>query len=486
MQQLNNVVNGFLKEEDIYKRSNEGKVGYSLPACDVPKKKPSKFIRSVSANLPSVSEVDVVRHFTRLSNYNYGVDTGFYPLGSCTMKYNPKFNEKIANMQEFNSLNPYQPIQTIQSALYVVKSVEKYLAEISGFDYVTMQPAAGAHGEFTGISLIRAYLKDKGNPRKIILIPDSAHGTNPASSALRGYQVKTVKSNEQGILDPSVIEKEMNEDVAAIMITNPNTLGLFEENIKKIADIVHEKGGLLYCDGANFNAIMGYTRPGDFGVDVLQFNLHKTFSTPHGGGGPGSGPVGIKKELEPYMPIPIINCNENGFYDLNYNHPKSIGKIKGFLGQFNVILKAFVYFHTMGAEGLKKVSETAVLNANYIRKRLDGIYNIPFNKLCMHECVLSDKKQHERGVTTLDIAKKLIDYGFHPPTVYFPLIVEGAIMIEPTETEGLKELDEFINTMIKINEDVLNEPDKLHAAPIRTYIGRPDEVKAVKEQKLKI
>jgi glycine dehydrogenase subunit 2 len=490
---LNNNIAGaqglIFNEPLIFEQGGEGRIGYSLPDCDVPEKDinsilPKDMVREEISGFPSLSEVDVVRHFTRLSQWNYAADSGFYPLGSCTMKYNPKINEDMARLSGFSNIHPYQSEELSQGALQMMYELAEYLSEIGGMDMVSLQPAAGAHGELTGMMVIKAYLNSKGEKRHKALIPDSAHGTNPASSSLCGYKVAEIKSNGRGLLDPDAVDKAMDEDVAALMITNPNTLGLFEENILEITEIVHRKGGLVYCDGANLNALMGIARPGDMGVDVLHFNLHKTFSTPHGGGGPGAGPIGVKKGLAPFLPVPVIEKGQ-GIYKLNYNLPHSIGRVKAFYGNFGALVRAYTYIRSMGAEGLKKASETAVLNANYIMSRLKGHYHLPYDRWCMHECVFSDKLQNKNGITTLDIAKALMDYGFHPPTIYFPLIVKGAIMIEPTETEGKDTLDGFIEAMKDIAVRAEREPDSIKKSPLKPKVGRLNETKAAREPDLR-
>jgi len=471
-----------LKEPLIFERSARGRKGYSLPRLDVERAKaekiwPRKLLRKDLEGLPEVSEVETVRHFTRLSQWNYGVDSGFYPLGSCTMKYNPKVNEDLARLPGFAGAHPYQPEEISQGALQLMDDLERFLCEISGMDRATLQPSAGAQGELTGMLMIRAYLSDRGDPRRKVLVPDTAHGTNPASSGLCGYQVVQVKSNERGVLSPQAVEEKMDEDVAALMVTNPNTLGLFEENICQIAEIVHGKGGQVYCDGANLNALLGLTRLGDMGVDVLHFNLHKTFSTPHGGGGPGAGPVGVKGHLGDYLPVPIIT-RKGELFQFDYDRPKTIGKVRSFFGNFAVLVRAYAYILSLGAAGLKRASLVALLNANYIRKKLKDHYHLPYDLPCMHECVFSDRLQGKYGITALDIAKRLMDYGFHPPTIYFPLVVHGALMIEPTESEPKETLDQFIEAMVRIAGEAETEPGLLRDAPHKTKVSRLDEVLA--------
>ena len=471
-----------LKEPLIFERSTRGRKGYSLPPLDVEKADaeriwPRKWIRKDLEGLPEVSEVEIVRHFTRLSQWNYGVDSGFYPLGSCTMKYNPKVNEDLARLPGFAGAHPYQPEEIAQGALALMDDLERFLCEISGMDRATLQPSAGAQGELTGMLMVRAYLSDRGGPRRKVLVPDTAHGTNPASSGLCGYQVVQVKSNERGVLSAQAVEEKMDEDVAALMVTNPNTLGLFEENICQIAEIVHGKGGQVYCDGANLNALLGLTRLGDMGVDVLHFNLHKTFSTPHGGGGPGAGPVGVKGHLADYLPVPIIS-RKGELFQFDYDRPKSIGKVRSFFGNFGVLVRAYAYILSLGAAGLKRASLVALLNANYIRSKLKDHYHLPYDFPCMHECVFSDRLQGRYGITALDIAKRLMDYGFHPPTIYFPLVVHGALMIEPTESEPKETLDQFIEAMVRIAREAETEPGLLRDAPHKTKVSRLDEVLA--------
>ena len=475
-----------MNEPLIFESSSEGKRAVETPTSDVGDVRPEEFIaaellRTDIAGFPEGSEVDVVRHFVRLSQWNYGVDTGFYPLGSCTMKYNPKVNEDIARLPGFARLHPYQPEELSQGALQLMYEMEEYLAEISGMDAVTLQPVAGAQGELCGMLMISAYFVSKGRPRRKVIIPDTAHGTNPASVTLAGLTAVPVKSGSEGILTPDAVKGVMDEDTAGIMITNPNTLGLFERHIKEIADIVHEKGGFVYCDGANMNALLGVAKLGDMGVDVVHMNLHKTFSTPHGGGGPGSGPVGVKKELEPYLPVPrVIKKDET--YSLDYNCPDSVGRLRAFYGNFGVLVRAYAYIRAMGSEGLKKVAQMAVLNANYVKENLKSHYHLPFDQPCMHECVFSDKLQFEKGFSTMDIAKRLMDYGFHPPTTYFPLVVHDAIMIEPTETEDKGTLDSFIDAMKRIAEE---DTELVKGAPYNTKTKRLDEAKAARNPVLR-
>lgn len=473
----------------LFEQGSKGRRGCALPECDVPELKPERLLprrllRHDIPGFPELAEVEVVRHFTRLSQRNYGVDLGFYPLGSCTMKYNPKINEEVWQLPGFSCVHPYQPESLIQGALELMYELEQFLAEVSGMDRVSLQPAAGAQGETLGMMLIRAYLESQGNPRKRVLVPDSAHGTNPASSALCGYQVLQIKSGPNGRLDPKVIADAMDEDVAAIMVTNPNTLGLFEDQIAEIAKIVHTKGGQVYCDGANLNAIIGISRPGDTGIDVLHFNLHKTFAVPHGGGGPGAGPVGLKAHLAPFMPVPVIEKKGKRF-TLNDNLPSSIGKVRAFYGNFAALVRAYAYIRSLGPAGLRRVAEVAVINANYIMSRLKDHYHLPYDKFCKHECVFSDARQLPHGVQTLDIAKRLMDYGFHPPTIYFPLIVRGAMMIEPTETESKETLDQFIAAMKRIAEEAACDPELVRSAPHTTKSLRLDEVKAARQPNLR-
>jgi glycine dehydrogenase subunit 2 len=473
----------------IFEQGGEGRKGYSLPGWDVEEVEaanliPSHLLREDLEGFPQLSEVDVVRHFTRLSQWNYGVDSGIYPLGSCTMKYNPKLNEEIAKMRGFSGIHPYAPGALSQGILKLMYELRSFLAEITGMDDVTLQPAAGAHGELTGMMMIKACLEARGEKRDKVLVPDTAHGTNCATSSIAGYQAIEIRSNERGVIPLEKVVDLMDEAVAAIMVTNPNTLGLFEEHLAKIAEIVHSKKGFVYCDGANLNALMGIVKLGNLEVDVVHINLHKTFSTPHGGGGPGAGPVAVKKELAPYLPVPLIEKNGETYF-LNYDRPDSIGKIRAFYGNFGVLVRAYAYILTMGAEGLKKVSQMAVLNANYLMKRLKDYYYLPYDRTCMHECVFTDRFQEKRHVSTLDIAKRLIDYGFYPPTIYFPLVVKGALMIEPTETESKESVDRFIEAMIQIAKEAEENPDLVRQAPQRVKVRRLDEVLAARKPKLK-
>ncbi|MFN7997889.1 MAG: aminomethyl-transferring glycine dehydrogenase subunit GcvPB [Bryobacteraceae bacterium] len=476
-------------EELLFERSSPGKKAYQLPELDVPRVDPraalgAQNVRAEIKDFPEVSEVEAIRHFTRLSTWNYAIDYGMYPLGSCTMKYNPRVNEQVARTEGLAWAHPYQPESLSQGAMEVMAHLEAALLEITGMDAVTLQPAAGAQGELTGILLIRALLQNRGNPRKKILIPDSAHGTNPATAAIAGYVVENIRSDAEGLLDLGALEKLVDNDVAGLMITNPNTLGVFESRIMEAADLLHKKGALLYMDGANMNALVGVARPGDFGVDVMHLNLHKTFSTPHGGGGPGGGPVAVKKELEPFLPIPRLK-REGDHWAFNYDVPQSIGKVRAFYGNFGVLVRALAYILAHGGNGLRNATLDAVLNANYIRKRLEPFSELPYPLPNMHEVVFSDDRQAKRGVRTGDIAKRLIDYGFHPYTVSFPLIVRGAMMIEPTETEGKLELDLFIDALTSIAEEVEREPDTVKSAPHRTRTSRVDEVKAARRPILK-
>jgi glycine dehydrogenase subunit 2 len=473
----------------IFEKSSAGKAAWKLPPLDVPEVDSRKLLgnceRKDLGNMPEVSEIEIIRHFTRLSTWNYAIDLGMYPLGSCTMKYNPRVNEVVTRMEGLANAHPYQPEKISQGALRIMKTLSECLIEITGMDAITLQPAAGAQGELTGLLLVRAYLQSKGNPRKKILIPDSAHGTNPATAATVGYAVENLKSNSAGMVEVAALTAQMNEDVAALMLTNPNTLGVFEQEIHKIADILHSKGGLVYMDGANMNALVGKVRPGDFGVDVMHLNLHKTFSTPHGGGGPGSGPVAIKNILEPFLPKPVIVSKPDGTLGFEYDRPQSVGRVRAFYGNFGMFTRALSYILANGPDGLRQTTEDAVLNANYIRKGLEGAYDLPYKTSSMHEVVFSDKIQARKNVRTMDIAKRLIDYGFHPYTTAFPLIVPGALMIEPTESEPKEELDLFIEAMKSIAEEVEEDPKIVLNAPHSTRVSRLDEVAAARKPVLR-
>ena len=475
-----------LDERLVFEEGSSGRRGFDVPEPDVPGVDPDSLLpaelrRDGIEGMPELSEMDVIRHFTRLSTWNYHIDLGLYPLGSCTMKYNPRINERMARLAGFAQAHPYMPVELAQGALEVGKSLERCLAEISGMDAVSLQPAAGAQGELTGLLMIRAYHEAQGNPRRKILVPDSAHGTNPASVTISGYEVQNVASNPAGTVDLAHLREIVDDQVAGIMITNPNTLGIFESEISDIAELMHSHGALVYMDGANLNAMMGITRPGDFGIDVLHINLHKTFTTPHGGGGPGSGPVAVRSSLEPFLPYPTVGQADDGSYYLDYERPQSVGKVKAFLGQFGMHVRALCYIRANGPEGLREVSEVAVLNANYIREKLTDAYALPYDGASLHEVVFSDRIQARKGVHVGDIGKRLMDYGFHPPTVSFPLIVSGAIMIEPTETESKQELDVFIDAMLAIAREAEQDPDLVKNAPHTTRIGRIDEAAAARK-----
>jgi glycine dehydrogenase subunit 2 len=522
----------------VFEKSSPGKRAYKLPPLDVPAVDAAKLLgdahRKVAGLLPELSEIEIIRHFTRLSTWNYAIDLGMYPLGSCTMKYNPRVNEFVSRIEGLAEAHPYRPESLSQGALEILELLQRCLIEITGMDTITLQPAAGAHGEFTGILLIRAWHESQGNARKKILIPDSAHGTNPATAAICGYAVENLKSNADGGIDLVALAAQVDEDTAALMLTNPSTLGVFENEIHKIADILHAKGALLYMDGANMNALVGKVRPGDFGVDVMHLNLHKTFSTPHGGGGPGSGPVACKKFLEPFLPVPVLvrsdapaeaaadweTADEDPdartkalfrapFFDpetgervgdddpkplpapqtgplhWEYDRPKSVGRVRAFYGNTGMFIRALAYILANGPDGLRQTTEDAVLNANYIRKKLEDLYELPYKTPSMHEVVFSDKRQAAKGVKTGDIAKRLIDYGFHPYTVSFPLIVHGALMIEPTESESLEELDLFIDAMRSIAKEVEETPEVVKTAPHSTRVSRLDEVQAARKPVLR-
>ena len=474
----------------VFEMSREGRKGYSLPKFDVPDVSvleliPAEFLRQENPELPELAELDIMRHYTALSNRNHGVDSGFYPLGSCTMKYNPKVNENICRINGFAHLHPYQPEESTQGALELLFNLQESLKEITGMDEVTLQPAAGAHGEWTGLMLIRAYHESRGDIKRTkVLVPDSAHGTNPASATIAGYETVTIKSLENGLVDIEDLKAHVGDDTAALMLTNPNTLGLFEENILVMAKIVHEAGGKLYYDGANLNAVMSKARPGDMGFDVVHLNLHKTFTGPHGGGGPGSGPVGCKADLIPYLPRPVI-VKDGETYKLDFDRPESIGRVKQYYGNFGINVRAYAYIRSMGPDGLKAVTEYAVLNANYMMRRLQEHFDLPFDRHCKHEFVLSGRRQKKLGVRTLDIAKRLLDFGYHPPTIYFPLIVEEGIMIEPTETESKETLDGFCDIMIQIATEVIENPSIVQNAPHTTIVKRLDETLAARKPVLR-
>ena len=482
----------------VFEKSSPGKRAYKLPPLDVPEVDAKALLgeahRKQSAGLPELSEIEIIRHFTRLSTWNYAIDLGMYPLGSCTMKYNPRVNEFVARIEGLADAHPYRPESLAQGILEIIELLQHCLIEITGMDAITLQPAAGAHGEFTGILLVRAWHESKGNARRKIIIPDSAHGTNPATAAICGYQVENLKSNADGGIDLEALARQVDEDTAALMLTNPSTLGVFENEIHKIADILHAKGALLYMDGANMNALVGKVRPGDFGVDVMHLNLHKTFSTPHGGGGPGSGPVACKKFLEPFLPTPVLvrkagneGTREQGTGTLHweFNRPQSVGRVRAFYGNTGMFIRALAYILANGPDGLRQTTEDAVLNANYIRKKLEDLYELPYKTPSMHEVVFSDKRQASKGVKTGDIAKRLIDYGFHPYTVSFPLIVHGALMIEPTESESLEELNLFIEAMRSIAHEVEQTPELVKSAPHSTRVSRLDEVQAARKPVLR-
>ncbi len=531
----NKAINNTKSEPLIIEYSSPGRTGYSLPKINLPNKDtelskllPQNYLREEELELPEVSEVDVVRHYTLLSQKNYGVDSGIYPLGSCTMKYNPKINEDIARLDKLSNLHPYQDEELVQGSLEILYKLKQNLAEISGMEEVTLQPASGAHGELCGLMIIKKYFEDRGEERRKVIVPDSAHGTNPASAVMAGFDVIEIESNEEGMVDIENLKEVLDENVAALMLTNPNTLGIFEKDIIKISELVHSVGGLLYYDGANMNAIMGYVRPGDMNFDVLHFNLHKTFSTPHGGGGPGSGPVGVKEFLKPYLPIPLLrvetsskesgndgtdradrfndkdmvcqkpgttsldNCityngksQEQDRYYWDYDRPQSIGKLHAFYGNYGVMLKAYSYIRKLGAAGLKETTENAVLNANYMKARLKDEYYLPYQENSLHEFVLSGIRQKEKGSSTLNIAKRLLDYGQYAPTIYFPLVVKEALMIEPTETENIKTLNKFVETMKIISREIEESPDLVKNAPHTTPVGKLDEVKAARETNLR-
>ena len=471
----------------IFDKSVPGRRGVRTEPADVPRISISPdLLRQEPADLPQLSELDVVRHFTELSRRNFGVDNNFYPLGSCTMKYNPKVAEHIASYPGFADLHPLLPQLRMggmltQGALRVIHEIDTLLREITGMAGFTMQPLAGSHGELTGMMIMAAYHREQGNKKTTVLIPDSAHGTNPASAAIAGYRVVSVPSNENGVMDVEAVKQHLNDEVAGLVLTCPNTLGLFNPHVKDICDLIHSVDGLAYYDGANLNAIVGKARPGDFGFDIVHLNLHKTFATPHGGGGPGAGPVGVCRKLVPLLPVSLVIKRNDGTYALEYDRPKSIGYIAPFYGNFGIVLRAYAYILMLGKEGLRRVAENAVLNANYVKEKLKGHYELAFDRLCKHECVFSTtQRMAENGIRALDIAKALIDKGFHPPTVYFPTIVKEAMMIEPTETESKETLDSFVDAMIQIAVQAENEPEKLKQAPATATVCRPNETAAAK------
>jgi glycine dehydrogenase subunit 2 len=473
----------------IFELSSPGRMAYSLPELDVPvedvrSRLPQGALRRAVPELPEVSELDVVRHYSRLSQMNYGLDTHFYPLGSCTMKYNPKINEDMARLPGFARLHPLTPESLSQGALRLMHELAAMLAEVAGMDAVSLQPAAGAQGELAGVLMIRAYHLANGEKRTKVLVPDSAHGTNPASTAIAGYEVVQLRSDDNGEVDLGELAKNLGPDVAAFMITMPNTLGMFEPRIVEIIEMCHAKGVQVYMDGANLNAVLGITRPGDLGFDVCHFNLHKTFTTPHGGGGPGAGPVGVKAHLEPFLPVPVVTKAGEG-YALDWKRPRSIGKLHAFLGNFGMLVRAYAYIRTMGGDGLHAVSENAVLNANYILKRLASSYDPAAPGYCMHECVVSARRQKKLGVSAMDIAKRLLDLGFYAPSTYFPMIVEEALMIEPTETESKETLDQFCDAMLLIAKEAEENPGVIHGAPVTTPVRRLDQTKAAREPNLR-
>jgi glycine dehydrogenase subunit 2 len=480
-----------MMSKTIFEKNSPGRKGYTLPDNDVEIKLadclPETFLRRQPLRLPQVSELDVMRHFIELSHKNHFVEKGFYPLGSCTMKYNPKISDDLVNSAAFTGLHPLQPTDTVQGALQILSELQRYLANIGGFANVTLQPVAGAHGEFTGLKIIEAYHRHKGNKKNRIILPDSAHGTNPASAALCGYDIVEIPSNDKGMIDLQALREAVDEETAGFMLTNPNTLGIFESQVCEISELIHGVDGLMYMDGANFNAIMGMVKPGDMGFDVMHYNLHKTFSTPHGGGGPGSGPVGVRADLVKFLPFPMIRgSKEEGFYLDDSHQETSIGRVHSFYGNFLVNVRAWIYIRMLGEKGMKRVAENAVINANYLMRNLEKYFLVPYKDSCMHEFVASGAWQKkEYGVSTLDIAKRLLDRGFHAPTIYFPLIVPEAIMIEPTETESKETLDEFIQAMIDIADEARNNPRILHDAPLNTPIRRADDVRAVKELDIK-
>jgi glycine dehydrogenase subunit 2 len=472
----------------IFDQGRPGRRATTFPKPQVPVKEMDELIpkahrREKPLPLPEVSELQIVRHYTRLSQLNFSVDTHFYPLGSCTMKYNPKRNDRYSTLDAFLSAHPYQPEALSQGIFEILHTLERSLSEICGVNRFSLQPTAGAQSEFTGLMMVRAYHEERGEHKTIILVPDSSHGTNPASAALMGYQVQTVKSNKEGLIDLNDLKKHLTPQVACLMLTNPSTLGLFEKNILDVARWVHEIGGLLYYDGANLNPLLGRTRPGDMGFDIVHLNLHKTFSTPHGGGGPGAGPIGVQKHLVDYLPSPLIGKKDTTFF-FEPVHTKSVGQVRAFYGNVNILIKAYIYIRTLGEEGLRRVGTASVLNANYLLKKLSKFFQVPFNSHCMHEFVLSVLKKNPNGIRTLDIGKRLLDFGIHAPTTYFPLNVKEALMIEPTETESKETLDLFVQAMKQIAEEAQHDPEKLKGAPWRCPVSRPDEVRAARTPKL--
>jgi glycine dehydrogenase subunit 2 len=476
-----------VEEKLIKNYSSPGRKGYSLPPLEVEK---SEFNKEIShylreeVELPEVSEVDVVRHYTALSELNYGVDSGIYPLGSCTMKYNPKRNERIARIAELSNIHPYQPEEQLQGSLEILYQLKLDLAEISAMDEITLQPASGAHGEFTSLMIAKKYFEDKEEKRTKVIVPDSAHGTNPASATMAGFEVVEIASNKKGMVDLDELAEALDQETAALMLTNPNTLGIFEEDILKITEMVHNVGGLVYYDGANMNAIMGYAKPGLMDFDLMHFNLHKTFSTPHGGGGPGSGPVGVKDFLAPYLPKPLLKKDEDRYY-WDDERPKSIGKVHSFYGNYGVMLRAWAYIKTVGGKGLKKTTENAVLNANYLKARLKDKFELPYAEDSLHEFVLSGSRQKAEGASTLNIAKRLLDYDQYAPTIYFPLVVKEAMMIEPTETENIETLDHFVETLLTISREIKENPELVKNAPHSTSVRKLDETEAARNPNLR-
>ena len=477
--------------ETIFDRSRPGREAFSLPELDVPEVDPADVVpagllRESPPRLPEVSEPELIRHYVRLSGQNLSIDTAFYPLGSCTMKHNPKVNERVAAMPGFAQLHPRQDDDAAQGMLEVLWRLERYLASIAGLPHVTLQPAAGAQGELCGLLLMKAWHRAQGSERRTVIIPDTAHGTNPASVTMAGWDTVKVRTDARGGVDLEDLRGKVNEDVAGLMLTNPSTTGLFEENIVEVARLLHEVGALLYYDGANLNAVMGVSRPGDMGFDIVHFNTHKSFSTPHGGGGPGAGPVAVVDRLEPFLPSPVLRRDAGGALAFDHDRPQSIGKLKAHVGNAGVLVRAYAYIRALGAEGVREAAETAVLNANYLLARLRGAYDVPFDRLCKHEFVLSARRlKREHNVRALDVAKRLMDFGFHPPTIYFPLLVEEALMVEPTETEPREELDAFADAMLAIAREAAEDPEVLRTAPHTTLVGRLDEVRAVKQPVLR-